>query len=61
MNKKNFKRLKKRMETVAKRDCLNLESVKLRPSKVRWYQFGTFQRVKKEELLQGMAQKVKPH
>lgn len=51
MSKKNFKRLKKRMQTVAKSDCLNLESIKLRPSKVRWHQFGTFQRVKKEELL----------
>lgn len=61
MSKKNFKRLKKSIQTVAKRDCLNLESIKLRPSKVRWHQFGIFQRVKKEELLQGMAQKVKPH
>jgi len=51
MNKKNFKRLKKRMETVAKRDCLNLESAKLILSKVRWHQFETFQKVKKEELL----------
>ena len=46
---------------VANRDCLNLESVKLRPSKFRWHQFETFQKVKKEELQQGMAQKVKPH